>query len=791
MDRKSRQTLGLSGGLALITLLAAASASAQTAPQTVEVPAGKFVMGAAPEASRDWFNERPAHPVTISKPFRIAATEVTLEDWRRFKPDAPVSTDQGPYVAGISWDDATAYAAWLSARTGRHYRLPTEAEWEYVARLAAREPARYGAIQGLHSGPKEWTADRFGAYPATAQTDPTGAASGNLRVVRGGRIGFNPSRAKTDREVEIEYSKPEARLAFPPAMAPYAGAEAGGGFHSIGLRLVEGPAPAARPAPVTPPMHAVGIRQDLSTAKLGPDPSKPYFRRRFHLPTPPDDSEGATIDQAGWDPSFREHHHSPAITVAPNGDVLIVEYSTYREYEAGGTMIATRLRHGADEWDPPAPFVDLVGVNDHASLLMADGGKTWFFWGAPYMEGQESGTKGFPFQFMTSDDSGATWSDITFPKVTKAGPHNRQPINTAFRDRNGRILLSSDAGSQEVITEASNNQSLLWASDDDGKSWYDTGARTFGRHTSFVEAKDGRILGFGGKNTDIDGFMPLSTSTDGGKSYATSKLPFAALGSGQRPQALRLQSGRLLVLGDHVRAKPIVKPTAQRGSYAAISDDDGKTWSIKALPGANPHQNPERARNMEGSTVGYVGAAQGPDGVIHVVTSATHPAVTLSFNEAWLDAPEGALPAPETLERNDVTAVTGVKTYEERFPDGTLRGRWTGGLANTGALVFDGPQTWRHANGKTAWEVRYALGRKTGLETLYDVEGKRLWTRDHKADGLTVWTRWWPNGQVRSVSRWRGQLAEGGAQTWDSAGKLLSDVVFAHGTTPHAKAAHP
>ncbi len=773
----TRRALGLTGGLALALLMAGPA----LAQQMVDIPAGTFRMGAKPDASRDWFNERPAHQVTISKSFKIAATEVTIAEWKQFRPNTPITTTQAPYVAGISWNDATAYAAWLSKRTGRHYRLPTEAEWEYVARLTEQDPQRYAAIKGIESGPKEWTADRFGPYDIAAQTDPTGAASGPLRVVRGGRIGFNPSRAKTDPEVEIDYSRPEARLAFPPTLAPYPGAEAGGGFHSIGLRLVEGPAPATAPAPVTPPMHEVGVRQDLSTATLGPDPSKPYFRRRVHLPTPPDDSKPEQIDPAGFDSYFRFHHHSPAITVMPNGDVLIVEYSTYREYEAGGTMIATRLRHGADEWDPPELFVDTVGVNDHASLLMADGKTTRFFWGSPYMEGQEFGPGGFPFQFMTSTDNGASWSDITYPKITtKVGPHNRQPINTAFRDSKGRLLLASDAGTQESITESSDNQALLWASPDNGKTWQDTGGRSFGRHTTFVEAKDGRILGFGGKNTDIDGFMPLSTSTDGGKTYTKSKTPFTALGSGQRPMVLRLHSGRLLMLGDYVRAKPVVKPTDKRGSYAAVSDDDGKTWRFKSLPGALPYQGAERAKQMEGSTVGYVAAAQGPDGIIHVVTSQTRPSITLSFNEAWLDAPDAPL-TDAALDDNDVTSVSDVKVHEEKGANGKLRGRWSGGRGNTGAIVFDGPQTWYHPNGKVAWEVTYRLGQKTGLETMFDVEGRRLWTRDLKADGTTVWTRWWSNGQMRSQSSWRGEFAEGPAKTWDETGHPVSNVLFVKG----------
>lgn len=763
----------------------AATRSGVPSPEMVEIPAGSFMMGAPDDMSRDYFNERPRHQVTISRPFRIATHEVTIDEWRRFRPDAPITTEFAPYVAGISWNDAMAYAAWLSKRTGRQYRLPTEAEWEYATRLAERDPERYGRIENLEAGPKEWTADRFGPYPVAPQTDPTGAASGPLRVVRGGRIGFNPKRAATDPTIEIDYGRPEARLAFPPSFAPYPGAEAGGGFHSIGLRLVEGPMPAPNTIPVSPPTNRVGIRQDVSTATMGPDPNKPYFRRRAYLPTPPDDTGGRTIDKSGWDASFRNHHHSPGITVMPNGDVLIAIYSSYDEYEAGTSIIATRLRHGADQWDPPSPFADIVGVNDHAPLLMRDGDTVRFFWGSPYSGHQEFGRKDFPFHYMTTTDNGASWSDIVYPKVVgRVGPHNRQPINTAFRDRHGRLLLASDAGADEAVPGSSDSQALLWASDDDGKTWYDTGGRTFGRHTSFVEARDGRILGYGGKNTEIDGFMPLATSTDGGKSYTKSKTPFPALGSGQRPMVLRLHSGRLLMLGDYVRAKPIAKPVPQRGSYAAVSDDDGKTWRFKQLPGAGVHERYDRAEQMGGTTLGYVAAAQGPDGVIHVVTSLTHPSVALAFNEAWLDAPATQPPGNAELEANDVTSVTAVRTYEEHYDNGRLRGRWSGGRGNTGALVFDGPQEWFYPDGKPQWQAMYRLGRKTGTEKSFDATGQLVSRRDYQADGRFTWTRWWSNGKMRSMSQWNGNNADGRARTWSPDGKLLSDVVFADGVLP-------
>ena len=70
----------------------------------------------------------------------------------------------------------------------------------------------------------------------------------------------------------------------------------------------------------------------------------------------------------------------------------------------------------------------------------------------------------------------------------------------------------------------------------------DTAGRTAGRHSSFVLGKDGSLIGFGGKNSHLDGRMPKSVSTDGGKSYTNSKTDFMPLAGGQRPAVIRLAS---------------------------------------------------------------------------------------------------------------------------------------------------------------------------------------------------------------------------------------------------------
>ena len=61
----------------------------------------------------------------------------------------------------------------------------------------------------------------------------------------------------------------------------------------------------------------------------------------------------------------------------------MVTYTSYREYEPEVSLLATRLRFGAEEWDMPVPFVDFPGVNDHATMLFTDGDTVRLCWATP------------------------------------------------------------------------------------------------------------------------------------------------------------------------------------------------------------------------------------------------------------------------------------------------------------------------------------------------------------------------------------------------------------------------
>ena len=297
-------------------------------------------------------------------------------------------------------------------------------------------------------------------------------------------------------------------------------ASAGG---NIGFRVVQAAMPKSKPLPYQPPLVQTAVKQIIPDLKLGPDPAQPYYRTRPMFPN----LGGRPLREVAWKiglkPGLGIAYHNSAVALCPNGDLIAAYYNTPKEEDdPDQTILTMRLRYGTEDWDMPEPWPDFADAADAAPVFWNDRGKMWFFFGSPRMLG------GPPFQFMTSTDSGATWSAIEFPHLQgEVGKFTPQPINSVVRDRAGTIFLPVDG---------SGGQSVLFASKDNGKTWYDTGGRTAGRHTTLVLGKDGSLIGFGGKNTNLDGFMPKAITRDGGKSYEKSKTPFQPLGSGQRPE---------------------------------------------------------------------------------------------------------------------------------------------------------------------------------------------------------------------------------------------------------------
>ncbi|QAU34941.1 formylglycine-generating enzyme family protein [Janthinobacterium sp. 17J80-10] len=122
-------------------------------PLLIGLPPGSFIMG----SNTDDLSERPAHRVTIANGFAIGKLEVTAEQWNACvdagacaRVGANGATPKDSPVRDVSWDDAQQYVKWLAKATGKAYRLPTEAEWEYAARGGTA--TRYWWGQAMRAG---------------------------------------------------------------------------------------------------------------------------------------------------------------------------------------------------------------------------------------------------------------------------------------------------------------------------------------------------------------------------------------------------------------------------------------------------------------------------------------------------------------------------------------------------------------------------------------------------------------------------------------------------------------
>lgn len=198
-------------------------------PEMVVVPAGGFLMGSPANEQDRSTDEGPQRKVTIAAPFAVGKYEVTFEEW-----DACVSAGGCSHrpddlgwgrgrrpVINVSWDDANTYTAWLSRNTGQHYRLLSEAEWEYVARagttsrytfgdniaenqaryhhsqtamVGSYPPNRFG-VHDMHGNAMEWVSDYFHADYKGAPGDGSARQRGllSMRMKRGGSWYVSPT----------------------------------------------------------------------------------------------------------------------------------------------------------------------------------------------------------------------------------------------------------------------------------------------------------------------------------------------------------------------------------------------------------------------------------------------------------------------------------------------------------------------------------------------------------------------------------------------------------------------
>lgn len=637
----------------------------------VLVQAGSFVMG----SEGGDFDEQPLHEVTITHDFYMAATEVSNAQYELFDPTHKslrgkngFSNGDDEAVVFVSWHDAVQFCQWLSEKEGKTYRLPTEAEWEYACRAGSTTAFNTGSTYpksffkhqrtewkpvpvslkvaefeanewgffDMHGNVEEWCLDWYGPYLEVADNNPVGYVNGDFRVTRGGSHGTG-----------TRYLRSANRLGTLPVDKSW----------FIGFRVVQADMPqtAALPSPALE-RWAAAVAQDQSAWDDGPDPGRPYFSGPKRFVRIPENSNG---------PLFSEHNHCPALTVCPNGDLLAIWYSTDGEAGRELCIAASRLRKGSEQWEPAAPFWNAPDRNDHASALLWDGDQTLFHFNGLGTDGTWAK---LALILRTSTDNGATWSPAQF--IDTEHELRNMPIAGAFITKQGAYVLPCDADTLDdhgSVVHVSLDKGFSWRDPSDGREMPsfkegETGALIAGIHAGVVDLSDGTLIALG-RNDEINGMMPLSLSRDMGKNWIYSASPFPAINGGQRLALRRLNEGPLLLIS-FTDSSRVVDAGPERpenregmlfrdsdgseyrgyGLFAALSMDEGKTWAIRRLitPGTSPQQLDGGAWTDEftldanhAEPMGYLVAAQAPDGVIHVLSSAQH----YAFNLAWLKEP--------------------------------------------------------------------------------------------------------------------------------------------------------
>jgi formylglycine-generating enzyme required for sulfatase activity len=664
-DLPSRSTLPFAVSLALFAVALAPLPATESiitnslGMKLVPIGPGSFAQGSK---DGDW-DEMPRRKVTITERFRIAATEVTNDQYEEFdaghkhmRGHRGFSRDDDEAVVFVSWTDAMAFCEWLSDREGKPYRLPTEAEWEYACRAGttgaywtgdklpkkfhkvqkitwkpepvslhvARTPANSWGLHDMHGNVEEWCHDWYGPYETQESRDPIGRITGDYRVTRGGSHG-----------TELHYLRSANRSGALPENRNWI----------IGFRVVQARFPGKGPLPPPqPPLWARDVKQpvpDRTAASAAETQTKPQFLRPIGFVKIPPGSNG---------PLFSRHNHQPAIVECPNGDLLAIWYTTKSEPGRELGVVASRLRRGRTEWEPAAPFWSVPDRNDHGSALFWDGNDTIY-----HLNGMSTdATWGKLALIMrTSRDSGATWSPARI--INPEHKLHHQVIAGTFRTKEGFLVQPCDAvtgGTGGTAIHISRDRGRVWVDPGAGKEQPKfteggSGAWIAGIHAGVVQLTDGRLMALG-RGDSIKGRMPKSISSDLGETWTYSASKFPSISSGQRLVLRRLDTGELLLVsftGSHRDTKGLLfKNAAGRqfrgfGMFAALSYDDGETWPVRRLltPGKGVYKTAGHTREFNADPThaeprGYLAATQTRDGMIQLISSGLH----YQFNVAWL-----------------------------------------------------------------------------------------------------------------------------------------------------------
>lgn len=499
----------------------------------------------------------------------MSQCEITNAQYEAFDPshkalrgDGGFSTRDDEAVVNVSWNDAVQYCSYLSSLTGRLYRLPTEAEWEFACRAGTQTPyytgdslpasmlkhqkternlvpvdlsVRYGepnsfGLYGMHGNVEEWCLDWV---------------DGIYRATRGG-----------SHNTPIEYLTASSRAAALPDDK----------HTQIGFRVVCSDMPSC---------------------------DEPFFMEPIPF----------VVDAP------MSHNHQPAVVCCPDGDLLAIWFSTDAESSREMLVCSSRYHHGATNWEKASFFFKVPGRNMTGSSLLCLGDGRLL-----HMNGvANSGDwQNLALCRRFSCDNGATWSVPELVEPRHSVRH--QVIAGPIILSDGSIAQCCDAGA------GGEDGTALHLSHDGGLTWEDTGSTIPGIHAGIVQLRDGRLMAFG-RGNNIDGMMPFSISDDMGRSWKSSASCFPGIGSGQRLVFMRLNEGPLMLASFGPSGLFLSLSDDEGCSWSdpkLLSDGitrelDGGAFTGRFVMDAS-HAEPK----------GYLCATQSPDGTIHLLSSRLH-----------------------------------------------------------------------------------------------------------------------------------------------------------------------
>lgn len=651
--------------LSFVTLISYAQQKNSIGMEFVKIPDGSFYMGDHGLAeNRD---EAPIHPVTISRSFLMGTTEVTNSQYENFDPQHKLfrgkyglSKEDDEAVIFVNYTEAKAFCEWLSAKEGKTYRLPTEAEWEYACKAGSylpysmddglpsmyqkkqlnvwgvdttvnlkvkTTPANPFGLYDMHGNVEEWCNDWYGPYDTDRQLDPIGPVDGLYKVTRGG-----------SHSTPASFLRSANRMAMIPEDKHWL----------TGFRVVQADMPATKPSLIADNTSIEKVSQQKYKWEV-PQHDAFFEEPLVYVKSPECPSEVP----------FYNHNHCPAVTWCDNGDLLAVWFSTNDEAGREMTIVSSRLRARATEWESPCEFFKVPDRNMTGSSLFNDSNGTLI-----HINGVEAaGTwKSLIMVMRTSTDNGRTWSRPRI--ITPEHTSRHQVIAGMFKTKEGWLVQAADA------TSGGDGGTALHISKDNGKSWEDfgkeipnhfveggTGGSIAGIHAGVVQLSNGDFMAFGRGNGIMNKAgierMPMSISKDHGKTWTYTASEFPSIDGGQRLVLTRLAEGPILLvsftnhpyrLRNGLQGMTFSDSQGSEytgyGMYAALSFDEGKTWPVKKL------LTDGKSRFMDGGAWtgffmmgqyhaeprGYLAATQTPDHTIHLMSSRNH----YRFNLQWL-----------------------------------------------------------------------------------------------------------------------------------------------------------